>query len=119
VWPADSAISADDAWRLSRGWESRHTGRGPSKDARLEAFAAQLTSRFPGVLDPQDAPTSPVFELDVHDRFVHLGIPWAFVTEVASAAQRAAIENGLLVFDPQERAVHLPPPFGDGQIGRW
>jgi hypothetical protein len=110
VWYEPKPITSDVA---AEKYIAYCEGEGASEEhASFEAFFDELSEAFPSLDDVDEAevddcPWAGGFERG--DGHVVLTISWSRADEMAQAVRALVAKHGLVLFDPQEDEVHLPP----------
>ena len=121
VWWSAAAIGAHEARLQLEQWIQRdEIASESSVDARLTSFASAVSARWPSVLGAAEPDMDDLgFELEFAQTggYAFIGIPWPHVDAVSDSIRTIAQDHDLLVYDPQQSLVTLPPRLGGTSAG--
>jgi hypothetical protein len=110
VWYSDTPLTDEDAGDLYVKL-CEETWIPIEENAAVDAFYADLTSRYPEIdaISEEELENCPWS--CAHDRsglHVLMAITWSRCAEIAPVVLNLAATHGLVCYDPQESKVHLP-----------
>ncbi|WP_410672353.1 hypothetical protein [Amycolatopsis sp. cmx-4-68] len=110
VWPEAAVVTAAEAARKYQKLCELLPGAVPAEPRGL-AFERELTARYPPLssMAPDDESSPWNADPTVLGEAVVLTMSWSAADAVAPFVQELAERHDLVLYDPQDRTVHLPP----------
>lgn len=111
VWFEPTAVTSSEAIRKHDGFASRAPDAGPA-DPRAVAFHRELIARYPGLSDLPDDQLERIpwhGDPEIVGEAVLMTMSWSTPDETVQFILELAERHEMVLFDPQDGTVYLPP----------